>query len=248
MPKTNVAQTKTTSPAIISDMTVVPDHINVDSGRGNENVGGELQIPRLKQLQKASNEVDKHHQEYIEGAETGDWVDTIQKKVLGQSIRVVSVNFKLNFVVWKNRNVPGSPQKLGEFATAAEADAAIAEQSIQEYELKKDKEKEGIMIPYWTATKSHKHLVLAFDAEDNLLPTPYLMDFSSSKITPSNNWNTKISALAGDRFSSVWNIKSEYMTKGENSWFNIIAEGPIGWTAENHYKVAEELYNSMTEF
>lgn len=243
MPKTNVAQTKTTSPVVISDMTVVPDHINVDSGRGNENVGGELQIPRLKQLQKASNEVDKHHQDYIKGAETGDWIDTIQKKVLGQAVRVVSVNFKLNFVVWKNRTVGGSPQKLGEFATAEEANKAIADQPIQEHELK-----DGTTIPYWTATKSHKHLVLAFDAEDNLLPTPYLMDFSSSKITPSNNWNTKISALAGDRFSSVWNIKSEYMTKGENAWFNIIAEGPIGWTAENHYKVAEELYNSMTEF
>ena len=74
------------------------------------------------------------------------------------------------------------------------------------------------------------------------------MDFSGSKITPSNNWNTKISALAGDRFASVWEIKSNYVTKGENGWYNIDAEGPKGWLAENHYKVAEELYASTKEF
>ena len=225
-----------------ADMSVVPDYIDTKSGRGNENVGGELQIPRLKQLQKASNEVDKHHPDFVQGAEVGDWLDTVQKKSLGQSIRVVSVNFQLNFVVWKNRAVGGSAQKLGEFSTAEEANEAVAAQDQQDFE------KDGVKIPYWTVSKSHKHLVLAFDKDDNLLPTPYIMDFSGSKITPSNNWNTKISALAGDRFASVWEIKSNYVTKGENGWYNIDAEGPKGWLAENHYKVAEELYASTKEF
>jgi hypothetical protein len=243
MPKTTEVQTKTAaSPAAITDMTTIPAHINAESGRGNENVGGELQIPRLKQLQKASNEVDKHHPDFIGGAEVGDWIDTVTKNVLGQSVKVVSVNFLLNFVVWKNRAVGGGAQKLGEFKTAEEANAAVESQDQQEFE------KDGVKVPYWTVSKSHKHLVLAFDADDNLLPTPYIMDFSGSKITPSNNWNTKISALAGDRFASVWEIKSNYVTKGENGWYNIDAEGPKGWLAENHYKVAEELYKSTTEF
>ena len=229
-----------------ADMSVVPDYIDTKSGRGNENVGGELQIPRLKQLQKASNEVDKHHPDFVQGAEVGDWLDTVQKKSLGQSIRVVSVNFQLNFVVWKNRAVGGSAQKLGEFSTAEEANATVAEQDQQEFTIGKGEN--ATTVPYWTVSKSHKHLVLAFDKDDNLLPTPYIMDFSGSKITPSNNWNTKISALAGDRFASVWEIKSNYVTKGENGWYNIDAEGPKGWLAENHYKVAEELYASTKEF
>ena len=226
-----------------TDMSVVPSYVSTESGRGNENIAGNIAIPRLKQLQKMSNEVDKHHPDYIEGAEEGDWIDTIQRQVLGQSVKVISVNFKSSFVVWKNREASGNPQKLGEFETAEEANAAVAAQENQTFE-----KPNGETVPYWDVTKSHKHLVLAFDKNEQLLPTPYLMDFASSKITPSNNWNTKIHALQGDRFATVWEIKSQYMTKGTNAWFNIIAEGPVGWTAQNHYKVAEELYLSTKEF
>ena len=133
--------TKNNNAVVMSaDMSVVPDYIDTKSGRGNENVGGELQIPRLKQLQKASNEVDKHHPDFVKGAEEGDWFDTVQKKSLGQSIRVVSVNFQLNFVVWKNRAVGGSAQKLGEFSTAEDANAAVAAQDQQDFE------KDGVKI------------------------------------------------------------------------------------------------------
>ena len=43
-------------------------------GRGNENVGQNVQIPRSQALQKMSNEVDKHHAATSKVASQGIWL------------------------------------------------------------------------------------------------------------------------------------------------------------------------------
>ena len=50
------------------DSSELPAHLNMESSRGNENVGANITIPRIKQLQKMSNECDKHHPAHIKGA------------------------------------------------------------------------------------------------------------------------------------------------------------------------------------
>ena len=46
--------------------TELPAHIKLGSALGNENVSSEhLSVPRVKQLQKMSNEVDENHSDYM---------------------------------------------------------------------------------------------------------------------------------------------------------------------------------------
>ena len=55
--------------------TELPAHIKLGSALGNENVSSEhLSVPRVKQLQKMSNEVDENHSDYMDGAKVGDFV------------------------------------------------------------------------------------------------------------------------------------------------------------------------------
>ena len=57
---------------LVASTDKLPAHlVGIDGGRGNENVGNNVQIPRVKLLQKMSNEVDKHHAAYVEGCEPG---------------------------------------------------------------------------------------------------------------------------------------------------------------------------------
>ena len=80
----------------------VPDYIK-PGNRGNENVATALAIPRIKQLQKMSDEVDKHHPKYVEGADPGMFINSISNELLGDVLYVVSVNFKTEYVVWRTR-------------------------------------------------------------------------------------------------------------------------------------------------
>jgi hypothetical protein len=80
----------------------VPAHVASGAGRGNEEVGiDHLTMPRLKLLQKMSNEVDKHHPEFIPGAEDGQFMNSLTKELLGDTVYVINIKFKEEFMVWK---------------------------------------------------------------------------------------------------------------------------------------------------
>ena len=82
----------------------VPAHISKGTGRGNEEVTtNQLTIPRVKLLQKMSDEVDKHHPNYIEGAEDGHFLNSLTKEIYGDEIYVLNVKFKDEYVVWRKR-------------------------------------------------------------------------------------------------------------------------------------------------
>ena len=67
--------------------TELPAHIKLGSGLGNENVQSDhLSVPRVKQLQKMSNEVDENHSDYMEGAKVGDFINTVTGENYGQEM------------------------------------------------------------------------------------------------------------------------------------------------------------------
>ena len=88
---------------LVSSTDSLPAHLKVveGAGRGNENVGQNVQIPRIKLLQKMSNEVDKHHASYVEGCEPGHLVNTLTNHNYGNDLYVLSLHFKTEFVVWR---------------------------------------------------------------------------------------------------------------------------------------------------
>ena len=104
----------------------VPDHVKKATGRGNEDVSADhLTIPRLRQLQSISNEVDKHHPDYQEDANVGDFINFLTKENYGSEVYVISVKFKENFVVWRKRSEGGGLH--GSFESQALARASLEE-------------------------------------------------------------------------------------------------------------------------
>ena len=110
--------------------TELPAHIKLGSALGNENVSSEhLSVPRVKQLQKMSNEVDENHSDYMDGAKVGDFINTVTGENYGQEMLIVNVHFKEEFVAWKKREAGGG--LLGTYPSKAEAIAALEEQKVK---------------------------------------------------------------------------------------------------------------------
>lgn len=230
MPKSSTAVAVTDN--LVASTDTLPAHLKAveGSGRGNENVGQNVQIPRIKLLQKMSNEVDKHHAAYVEGAEPGQLLNTLNNHNYGNDLYCISLTFKLEWVVWRDIEAGGGYG--GAFDTHAEAQAFIDQQ---------DKPAE------WDINETHAHVLLVKDPETGELErSPAIMDFASSKLRVSKAWNSQIGMKGGDRFAGLWKVSGVPTENKMGKAFMNCEVSFVGWAQEADYKVAEALYEQYS--
>lgn len=227
MPKSAVAVKESFS-LVATD---VPAHVRAaqGAGRGNEDVGSAIAIPRIKLLQKMSPEVDKYSPKHIEGADVGHFINSISSEVYGEELYALSLKFKVEYVVWRSMDAGGG--LLGNFTNQADAEAAVAAQEKPaEYEIK----------------DTHQHILLLKDPKTGDMSHPIIMDFTSSKLRVSRSWNTQIASKGGDRFSSLWRLKSQPVESRTGQQFMNLDVEWVGWSTEEDYKVAEGLFDQFS--
>jgi len=210
----------------------VPAHVKEASGLGNENVGAEhLQTPRVKLLQQMNSEVDENHDAYIKGAKPGHFLNSVTNENYGTELYVINVHFKEDFVLWKKREAGGG--LTGTYTSQQQALDYLAEQGLkaEDHEI----------------IQTQSHLLLRKDSETGeLIKTPFLMDFASSKLRVSREWNTQIGQLGGDRFSALWKLSSlQTANRAGQKFFNLNAENQ-GWVTEEDYEYAKKAHFSLT--
>ena len=208
----------------------VPAHVLKGTGLGNEEVGKDhLQTPRVKLLQQLSNEVDINHSEHIEGCTPGDFINTVTKESYGTELYVLNVKFTEDFVVWKKREIGGG--LVGNFKSLAEATDHLTSQDL-------DVEQHDII-------QTQSHLLMRKDPDTGSTGIPFIMDFASSKLRVSRSWNSQIQTKGGDRFASLWKMKSvQTANKAGQKFMNLGVEFE-GWTTEDDYKKAKMLFESL---
>ena len=208
----------------------VPAHVVKGTGLGNEEVGKEhLQTPRVKLIQTMSNEVDKNHSEYIENLSPGDFLNSVTKENYGTEMYVLNVKFTEDFVVWKKREIGGG--LLGNFKSLAEATDYLNSNDL-------DVDQHDII-------QTQSHLLMQKDPSTGELGIPFIMDFASSKLRVSRSWNSQIQTKGGDRFASLWKMKSvQTANKVGQKFMNLTVEFE-GWATEEDYLEAKKLYESL---
>jgi len=228
MPKSAVA----VATSLVASTDTLPAHLKAvqGSGRGNENVGQNVTIPRVKLLQKMSNEVDKHHAAYVEGCEPGHLVNTLNNHNYGNDLYCISLTFKLEYVVWRQLDAGGGYG--GAFSSMADAEAYVNQQ---------DKPSE------WDINETHAHVLLIKDPETGELErSPAIMDFASSKLRVSKAWNSQIGMKGGDRFAGLWKVSGVPTENKMGKAFMNCEVSFVGWAQEEDYKVAESLYEQYS--
>ena len=208
----------------------VPAHVVKGTGLGNEEVGKEhLQTPRVKLIQTMSNEVDKNHSEYIENLSPGDFLNSVTKENYGTEMYVLNVKFTEDFVVWKKREIGGG--LLGNFKSLAEATDYLNSNDL-------DVDQHDII-------QTQSHLLMQKDPSTGELGIPFIMDFASSKLRVSRSWNSQIQTKGGDRFASLWKMKSvQTANKAGQKFMNLTVDFE-GWATEDDYIEAKKLYESL---
>ena len=208
----------------------VPAHVVKGTGLGNEEVGKEhLQTPRVKLIQTMSNEVDKNHSEYIENLSPGDFLNSVTKENYGTEMYVLNVKFTEDFVVWKKREIGGG--LLGNFKSLAEATDYLNSNDL-------DVDQHDII-------QTQSHLLMQKDPSTGELGIPFIMDFASSKLRVSRSWNSQIQTKGGDRFASLWKMKSvQTANKVGQKFMNLTVEFE-GWGTEDYDLEAKKLYESL---
>lgn len=217
---------------LVSSTDSLPAHLEVVDGvgRGNENVGQNVQIPRIKLLQKMSNEVDKHHASYIDGAEPGHFVNTLNNHNYGNEVYALSLTFTVEFVVWRDIEKGGG--YLGAFKTQAEAQEVVDTQdSPGDYDI----------------NETHAHVILIKNPQTGELErSPAIMDFASSKLRVSKAWNSQLAMRGGDRFAGLWKLTGVPTENKMGKSFHNLEVDFVGWAQEADYKTAEELYEAYS--
>ena len=106
--------------------------------------------------------------------------------------------------------------------------------------------KEGLKAEDHEIMQTQSHLLLRKDPETGELDkTPFLMDFASSKLRVSREWNTQIGQLGGDRFSALWKLSSlQTQNRAAQKFYNLNAENQ-GWVTEEDYEYAKEVYTKL---
>ena len=208
----------------------VPSHVLKGTGLGNEEVGKDhLQTPRVKLLQQLSNEVDKNHSEYIEEATPGDFINSVTKENYGVDMYVLNVKFTEDFVVWKKREIGGG--LVGNCKSLAEATDYLTSNDL-------DVDQHDII-------QTQSHLLIKKDAESGELGIPFIMDFASSKLRVSRSWNSQIQTKGGDRFASLWKMRSVQTANKAGQKFMNLAVDFEGWATEEDYIEAKKLYEAL---
>ena len=222
-----VETTSTTIDLVSKD---VPAHVLKGTGLGNEEVGKDhLQTPRVKLIQTMSNEVDKNHSEFIEKLAPGDFLNSVTKENYGTEMYVLNVKFTEDFVVWKKREIGGG--LVGNFKSLAEATDYLNAQDLD--------------VDQHDVIQTQSHLLIEKNAESGNLGIPFIMDFASSKLRVSRSWNSQIQTKGGDRFASLWKMKSVQTANKVGQKFMNLTVDFEGWATEDDYLEAKQLYESL---
>ena len=224
--------------------TAVANLFEADAFAGLENVKQEsIALPILKLLQNGSGEAKKLHQNYIEGAEPGMFLNTVTKKLYDgeKGMLVVPCHFKLEYQEWADYGTgSGRPENI--FGD----DSDILTKTTKD-NMGKDRLPNG---NYILTVGQHYVLILS----DNGGAEPALISLSSSQGKISRKWNSMMMSITLDgkdgpytpaSFSHIYKVNSVLNSGKGNQWYgyNVTLNGPVEDPAL--YERAKKFHNSL---
>ena len=219
--KTEVATTTPNGIALSQD---TPEWAKGGTGRGSENVGTkDLMLPRLEIIQSESPIKEENPE-----ARDGLMFNTVTGDLLGDTVFVVPIYYRMEYLVWKDQDSGGG--FFGAFDTLEEAESRRAEVVSEE---RVDPELLEIVD-----TPVHYCLRLREDGgyEQIVLSMP------KSKAKVSRKWNSVIQLCGGDRFSRAYKVTTFKDKNRQGKTFQNYVVSPAGFPSEAIYKEAGRLY------
>jgi hypothetical protein len=206
-------------------MAEVPDYLKNDTARGSEEVGQkDIALPRLEIVQSESP-----IKETNPDATDGMLFNSATGEVLGDLIYFVPVYYRMEHLVWKDKDSGGG--FFGSFSTADEAQErrvqVIAEERLDEEEI------EVVDTPVHYGLRVFP---------DGSTPQQMVISMAKSKAKVSRKWNAQVQIAGGDRFARVYKITSFKDKNKQGKTFQNFMVQPAGFPTKRDYELAEKTY------
>lgn len=207
----------------------VPAYLKKGTGKGNENVGiDDIIIPRLDVIQSMSPARKKSDPAYIEGAEEGLLFNNITRELYGDSVLVIPIFYKMEYLIFKDRDKGGGFR--GVFGSMKEAQGHLATLEDE--------------IDDCTILDTAQHFCLV--VKDDGTTEEVAMSMSKSKMKTSRKLNSLVRIAGGDRFSRVYEIKTHEEKTDLGDYYNYDVK-PAGFPSEPLYEKALKLYDVIVQ-
>jgi|APSaa5957512576_1039674.scaffolds.fasta_scaffold31354_2 hypothetical protein len=188
-----------------------------DAGAGNKNVtNDDMTVPRMNLLQLISHELKKTSPKYIEGAEAGKIVNTLNKEMFDH-VHLVNLYYDREFTIFNNNR-----QFVGTFNSLNEAQAYLTEHGLKDADN--------------NIVDTGRHTCMQLAEDGTQLGTVVVL-MSGSKQRVSNEWNTQLAARSKTepRYASIWRLDpSEEANSRGDTYFNY-ALSFAGYVDESTY-------------
>ena len=216
----------------------VPSAFLEDAGSGLENIGAEdVTIPRLKVLQAMSPEVNKHDGKYVEGASTGDIINTVSSMLYNDDnpLVVLPVAYKRLFLEW-------TPRDSGGGLVAQHDDASVLSKTTKN-KIGQDVLENGNYIQ-----TSATHFVLVINKDGGY--DTAMISMAGTQLKRSRTWNSMMASVKmkqGDKvftppsFSQKYTLGCVQESNDRGSWFGwgITASGQVSEAEMTYYQAAK---------
>lgn len=225
--KQEVVTREPTQMAMFTDQ--MPDWARNGQQRGSENVGTkDLLLPRLEIVQSLSPIRENPDVDAVEG----HLYNTVTQSMYGDTVYVVPIFYRMEYLVWKNQDSGGG--FFGALDTAGEAEARKA-QAIADGEKPEDMEVVDTPVHYCLLVKP------------DMMTEQIVISMAKSKSKVSRKWNSIIQLGGGDRFSRAYKVTTfKDKNKQNKTFFNYIVS-PAGFTPEPIFRDCEHLYSKFRE-
>lgn len=205
---------------------VVPDFLKgmMNDNRGSEDVGADdIIVPRLELVQSLSKCRKKNDPAYIAGAEEGMLYNSVTRELYGESVNVVPVTFKKEFLLWRDQDLGGGFG--GAYPTEREAHEAKEAQ---------DKPEE------WEILDTAQHFCLL--AQEGKDPQEIVISMAKSKGKCSRKWNSMVRLNGGPRFSRVYSVHGVGDQNAAGQDYHTLDVKNVGFVTQEQFNHAEKVY------
>lgn len=217
----------------------MPDYMDADSYRGQENVGiDDLTIPRLGLIQDLSPQRKKTDPQYIEGAEEGMLFNSVTNQLYGDKVTFVPCYMRKEWVIWKKQAAGGGFE--GAFPTEAEAMAEFKERGYDTETFSQDGNK--VCAHEIIDMAQHFGIIIHDDGTTEEI----VLSMSKSKMKVHRQFNTLVKLAGGDRFSRAYEIGVVADKNNADQDFYNFSVSVLGFVPEHIYRKAEKLYESVS--
>lgn len=214
----------------------VPDYIKQNGARGSEEVkSSDMILPRLEIVQSQSPIKEMPG---MEDVRDGQLFNSVTSEVYGELVYFVPIYFKLEYLIWKHKDVGGGFG--GSFPSEDAARIKFKQMIADDPELigqtKNGQDKLAIV-------DTPVHYGLKITPEGQIEQIVISMPKTKAKI--SRKWNAMIQIAGGDRFGRVYKISSftDENKKGEK--FKNFVVQPAGFAPKAVYEQAEQIYETF---